>query len=495
MKNKNLIFLFLFLIIATSFESFYLTKISLWHDEAFSALLIHYDLKEMLYRISLDVHPPLYYLLLKGWAVLFGGSLFSIRFFSLFFGILTIFALYVFIKKSFQNEKLAVFTTILLTLSSFQIQYNMEARMYTLSAFFIVISTFFLMKALETKKIKFWLFYAISASAAIYSHYYTVFWIMAQAVYLTYWIFRETKFNIISWFKNKDFQFGLGSFGLITVSFLPWITIFLKQLNRVQASYWIPPMNIWSIPNTFLSLTTGGSTDPVRFWWVLVILMVLVISTTVYFLIKIQSPIKWLIFLLVFFPFLFSTLLSFKTSIYLDRYFIFTLPFYLILIAAAIFSLENKIIRNAFIVIAILGSLVSFPSRWISFEIEKKPGMAAAANFLNQEVDNNKDKIFVGSSFVYFTFKYYNQTEVHPLLFVPGELPHFSGTALLSPEDTFADFNQETKKGDVAWMINTTGFGNYQPSLPKNWLKIEEKGFQDTYDYRGWIIVDKYQVQ
>ena len=36
-----------------------LTSISLWHDEAFSALLVQYeDYTEMIDRIRLDVHPP-----------------------------------------------------------------------------------------------------------------------------------------------------------------------------------------------------------------------------------------------------------------------------------------------------------------------------------------------------------------------------------------------------------------------------------------------------
>lgn len=120
--------------------------------------------------------------------------------------------------------------------------------------------------------------------------------------------------------------------------------------------------------------------------------------------------------------------------------------------------------------------------------------MAEAAAYLNRQAKPG-EKIYVGSSFVYFTFKYYNQTGTHPELFVPGSLPHFSGTALLSPENIIKDFYQGINKGDIVWMINTTGFGNYQPSLPLNWVKVEEKGVQDVYDYQGWIIVTKYQVQ
>ncbi len=71
----------LLLVIAggTGLRLFNLTKISLWHDEAFSALLIKYSWGEMFYRIGLDVHPPLYYVFLRFWHYIFGHSLFSMR--------------------------------------------------------------------------------------------------------------------------------------------------------------------------------------------------------------------------------------------------------------------------------------------------------------------------------------------------------------------------------------------------------------------------------
>ena len=93
-----------------------------------------------------------------------------------------------------------------------------------------------------------------------------------------------------------------------------------------------------------------------------------------------------------------------------------------------------------------------------------------------------------------FTFKYYNNTQVEPLLFAPNELAHFSGTALLSPENIIKDFNQP-KKDDIVWTINTTGFGNYQPEMPTHWIKQKEKGFEDAHYYQGWIIVTKYKIE
>ena len=493
MKNKEILLLFLVLIVATFFELSILTKIALWHDEAFSALLTTYSFKEMIYRTGLDVHPPFYYVLLKLWAGPLGNSLFSLRLFSVFFGILAVFAVYFFIKKFFGNNKFALFISILLAINSFFIQFLMEARMFPLGIFLVVLSSFFLLKAADSKKWHWWLFYVLSVSAGIYTHYYVIFSVLAQGIFLVYWIFKESGFNFSKWLRNKNLQYGFGAYFLVILSFLPWLKTFLFQNSQVQESYWIPPMNIWSVPATFLKLTTGGGIDSSRFWYVLVASMVLIIAAFIYALKKIEQPAKWLVFLLIVIPFLGAIVFSFKSSIYLDRYFIFTLPFYLILTGGAVWLIKNTKIRNTLIFIAILGSLIAFPVRWARLEVEKKPGMAAAANYLNQQAKPG-EKIYIGSSFVYFTFKYYNLTGIQLKLYAPGSLPHFSGTALLSPEDIIGDFSQGIGKNDIVWMINTTGFGNYQPSLPANWIKEEEKGFQDVYDYQGWIIVTKYQV-
>ena len=107
--NKKSGLLFFIIAIAVALRNYKLTAISLWHDEAFSALLIKYDLGEMMYRIGLDVHPPFYYLVLRVWDLILGNSLFSLRMFSVFFSILIILTVYLLVKQVFKNQNLAIF--------------------------------------------------------------------------------------------------------------------------------------------------------------------------------------------------------------------------------------------------------------------------------------------------------------------------------------------------------------------------------------------------
>src|SRR6202044_3809352 len=86
--------------------------ISLWHDEAFSALMIRYPWNEMFYRLGLDVHPPMYYIALRLWHYVFGNSMWSLRGFSILFGVLTVPATYLFIKEAFYSPKMALWAAL-----------------------------------------------------------------------------------------------------------------------------------------------------------------------------------------------------------------------------------------------------------------------------------------------------------------------------------------------------------------------------------------------
>jgi len=369
----------------------------------------------------------------------------------------------------------------------------MEMRMFALGNLLIILSTYLLLKALQGKKWLFWSFYSLIVSLALYTHYYTVFSVAAQGIYFLYVIFQKEKFKYSQWFKNQDFQKGILSYILVAFSYIPWLKTFLFQVRQVQKSYWIPGMDFWSIPNTFFKLATGIGLNPNQYWYILVCLMGLVLVAIGFSLKKIEIKEKWLLFSLLIVPFIGAGLMSMKSSIYLDRYFIFVLPFYLLFLCFAIFSIKNKTIKNILIVASVLLSMIAFPIYWSNLNIEQKPGMAGATEYLNQKV-NSKDKIYVGSSFVYFTFKYYNQTNINPLLYAPNKLSHFSGTALLTENDVVKNLDQ-IKQQDIVWIINTTGFGNYQLEVPNTWIELEKKGFQDVHDYRGWILVGKYLVQ
>src|SRR5580765_10036 len=59
-------------------------------DESFSWRLTQYSTLSLINRTSADVHPPLYYLVLKVWIAVVGDSVLAVRGLSVFFGVLAV---------------------------------------------------------------------------------------------------------------------------------------------------------------------------------------------------------------------------------------------------------------------------------------------------------------------------------------------------------------------------------------------------------------------
>src|SRR5947208_6804320 len=74
----------------------YLTERSLWYDEASSWQTARFPFPELMESVRMNVHMPLYYLLLKGWMSVLGESVAAIRGFSVAFGALTVVAMALF---------------------------------------------------------------------------------------------------------------------------------------------------------------------------------------------------------------------------------------------------------------------------------------------------------------------------------------------------------------------------------------------------------------
>ena len=111
------------LLVAFALRVFRLDFQGLWYDEAFSVYLAHFSLADITARTAADIQPPLYYYLLHFWIVLAGDREFALRFFSLFFGVLTVPLMFVTARRLFADRAVAltkvtsVIAAVLATLS------------------------------------------------------------------------------------------------------------------------------------------------------------------------------------------------------------------------------------------------------------------------------------------------------------------------------------------------------------------------------------------
>ncbi len=532
------------MLIGLAFRFYNNTAISLWHDEAFSVLLLRYPWGEMFYRIGLDVHPPAYYVFLRLWSYAFGDSLLALRGFSVLFGLLGALMTYLITARLTKSKPFAVIAGLLVLLNPFQIQYATEARMYTFGAFLSLWAAYLLIKALdglssdESMRKLFLRFsaFGLVAGAAALTHYYLLFTVLALCGYaFLYALWKLLKIH--QWNKMLALVWACVFIGGI---FSSWIGWFLYQVKQVGAGYWIPPLNIWSIPTTLWQIMFGVGVDIQK---LSTRVGVVVLTVAVLWILVRQAfsslSHRWLLLLSFLAPFggslLFALMAKLKgseTSVFLVRYFLFASGFLAVILASYFAGWKRKIFAYAVACLLLVLNVYIFVENQRDLWSEPRPGMAALTQVL---VDNakQKDLILSASSFEYFNLKYYLAQKVSPfysnatnatlpakvtdglvrceidcLVFSKTQRPklysggktsikqmsHFEGTAILTDSDLFPDFLSVPNTSTV-WVVWTNGFGGSKPTVPGNWVEVEEHGFAEVRPYLGtWVVLTKYQV-
>lgn len=318
---------------------------SIWFDESYSAMLIRFNFGDIWQLTGADVHPPLYYFALKIWSFFFGTSDVALRFMSVFFGILTIFIIYAIIERWLGSKK-ALFTSFCIVFSAFLLRFGQEMRMYTMVAFFVALSVLFLTLMLDTHKLRFYLAYGVTLALGLWTHYFTVFAWLAQFIFLLFYLKKR--------FFTKKL---LSSYLLAFLLFLPWFPEAIAQTQKVQHSYWIPPVNLDTIKNffannlVFLPQAASDYRGNLAIW----IIIVLVFSACLFLLARVsglfprpsvssakpQAPVNYRWFLLLalaFLPPLFLFLCSLPPlrSLFVNRYLIYSVTFVWVLVATVL---------------------------------------------------------------------------------------------------------------------------------------------------------------
>lgn len=190
---------------------------SLWLDEATTALVAKMPLSDIFSKFMPgDFHPPLYYIFMRGWVLLFGNSEISLRVPSVIFGVATVYFVFLIAKKLF-DKKTALIASALSATSGLLIYYSQEARMYAMAGMLVSV-LFYLF--LEKKWIPFSVCLVLLAMTD-----YTV--LLVVPVFLI--------------FGGRDFKKVVLSFIPTALVFAFWLPVFFKQVSGgtgVAGSEW-----------------------------------------------------------------------------------------------------------------------------------------------------------------------------------------------------------------------------------------------------------------
>ena len=152
-------------------------------------------LSVIFYTLKIDIHFPLYQILLHLWGNIFSFSDYSLRAFSAVCGVMTVIFSF-FIGKELKSKQTGLICASIFALNSFLIYYAQEVRMYSLIALFSSIYLLFLVKIKNNHENKWnYLGFCISAFAVILSYPISTVFIFAQTIALIIYLLYEHKEN------------------------------------------------------------------------------------------------------------------------------------------------------------------------------------------------------------------------------------------------------------------------------------------------------------
>jgi len=348
--KKKLIFvilLILVLLVGAGIRIYRLDKHDLWFDED-TSLYVARDLNFNYMRPN----PPLYYLLLNFWRRFFGESEFILRFFSVVFGVSSVFMIYK-LGRLFFDARVGLISAFIISISPIHIWYSQEARGYTLSVFLIIITTYFFILALKENRNHLWASFIVSAILSIYTNYFSFLILFAGAIIIS---LKKYRWLIRKW---------LISYLFIVISFFPWWLSFWKDVVFIRENFWISKPSLESILITFENFTVGYNATLQIYTVATILFTMLFILGILYLRREKEKLIILLIFLFV--PIIISFIFSRWIPIYLDRQLILFSPFYYFIVSFGLKRIKIPLIQITFFASILLLSTSSLYNYFLDF--------------------------------------------------------------------------------------------------------------------------------
>jgi uncharacterized membrane protein len=177
-------------------------------------------------------HPPLYFVMARGWMQMFGGSLAASRSLPALLSLLSLPLMYGLAKELFADRLTATIATTLLALSPVDLLFAQTARQYSLLVAAIIASSYMLLKAVKKSTWLNWSLYSLACAIGLYTHPFFGLNIIGNAVFIIVYYLSIKKQ------KSKLFKYIIASlFSLFLYS--PWLIVMLGNSDRAfRATSW-----------------------------------------------------------------------------------------------------------------------------------------------------------------------------------------------------------------------------------------------------------------
>jgi 4-amino-4-deoxy-L-arabinose transferase-like glycosyltransferase len=169
---------------------------SLWYDEAVTAQLLRMHLSGLLHAIpDSESSPPLYYALAWLWTHVVGTGEVGLRSLSALLGTATIPVVWA-LGKRVGGDRAALVAAALVAVNPMLVWFSQEARAYALLVLLAALSTLLWLRALEQPRAGRAAAWSIVAALALATHYYAIFLVAPQALWLLLARARDTRARV-----------------------------------------------------------------------------------------------------------------------------------------------------------------------------------------------------------------------------------------------------------------------------------------------------------
>ena len=330
-------------------------------------------------------HPPLYYILLKGWSLIFGYNELGLRSFSIFTSVITLAVFQKIITVSSTNK----YYIILLASSPLFIYFSLEARSYSLYLLLSTLCIYYFLIILRSTSSNIYnlIYFSIYSTLLLYTHYYGLFVISSLSAVL-----------LISFFIRKEFKSIILLFFPI-ILFTPWIGIINQQTSSHKVHWTDGALGIVdSISQYFSNSITLISVPNINNIVILIFLICLSIIIIGHLKFKNRKKeilqIGLVVFILLGVQIIYFDILMDHHTISIPRYY---LPLQVLFLTLIIYLVNENTFKTANKIILI--SLVGYSS-YHSFKIIKgdelaKQSFRELAYYIDENFDPTKKKIII----------------------------------------------------------------------------------------------------
>ncbi|MFB6345192.1 MAG: hypothetical protein ABEK50_05380 [bacterium] len=214
----------------------------LWHDEALSHYYASQDPGWILHYAAGPInHPPLFFLLLKGWLSL--GPTYHQAFVEGLNVLVALAGLGIVYRwiQVLRDWRWATFGAGILALHPFHVYFSTELRMYALAAFAVTAMVYFAVRLIGRQgsdTVNCW-GWTLASLVCVYTHSFTLLPVILSVLWLGGRSFKTGRYKKFLW-----------SLLVLILGYAPWGIFVIRQALRISGDYWLPPFQwdfLWTL--------------------------------------------------------------------------------------------------------------------------------------------------------------------------------------------------------------------------------------------------------